>query len=381
MSRFDEVRYYYLQDFDERYHEYWDPRRNMTRLRLLSGEPAASIEDAVDMIELLLEKYQNHFILHNSDSWLVQWPNLLVEPEVGMQLYNHTQDVFYTVEHVQLDPETRTWNRWVRLSEVTGAELVETDNLQWTAKEALFARFMLNFPVSDAKPMDETDGVMGVKKYGPWRPTITCRLELREPWGIDYPFSDRKQLKPMPFEFFRDPNDRLRTSIEVWKQSYDNLLRFDCWAQEPLEAARLVVWFEDFMMMYIGVMKFNGVDQILEWERRDIQADERWRDDLIGYRTTYYFRTSKLRAKKVRNITNMVFRMRVAKHPQGYVPGGNPATGDQLWYWRVHNETGSYLYGSFEIEDHAQATPTHLPDDGSFTRSADISLNTSRTEH
>ena len=103
--------------------------------------------------------------------------------------------------------------------------------------------------------------------------------------------------------------------------------------------------------------------------------------DLVGQRTTWYFRTEKLRARRTRNITNMVFRMRVAKHPAGYVPGGNPATGDQLWYWRVHSDTGSYLYGSFEIEDHGWDTPTHLPEDGSFTRSADISYNQSRNKY
>ena len=135
-------------------------------------------------------------------------------------------------------------------------------------------------------------------------------------------------------------------------------------------------------MQYVGVLKFNGVQEILEWERKDIQPDERWRDDLVGQRTIFYFRTEKLRAVKRRNLTNLVFRMRVAKHPAGYIPGGNPATGDhQLWYWRVHNDTGGYLYGSFEIEEHGWAVPTLLPPDGSYTRSADTSYNPGITEY
>jgi len=285
------------------------------------------------------------------------------------------------VEHVQIDPETRVWNRWLRLSGPTGAEPLQTDNLLWSDKDKLFVRFVLAFPVSDAKPPQETDGVLGSKKYGPWRPTITARIAKREPWGIDYPFSDRKQLKPKLFEVFRDPGDRARYSIEIWRQAYDNLVTFDCWAQDPLEAARLVTWFEDFLMQFVGVLKFNGVSEILEWERKDIQADERWRDDLVGQRSVFYFRTEKLRATKRRNLTNLVFRMRVARHPAGYVPGGNPATGDQLWYWRVHNDTGSYLYGSFEVEEHGWDIPTHLPADGSFSRSADISFNPGITKY
>ena len=381
MSRYEEVKSFRIDDYDERYHEYYDPRRNVTRLRLLSGEPAASIDDAVDMVELLLDKHQNNFILHHSDKWLIQFPNMLKEPDVGMELYNVDQDVFYTVEHVTIDRETRTWNRWIRLTGPDGMEPLSTNKLQWSEKEKLFVRFMLSFPVSDAKPLEPTDGVLGDKKYGPWRPTITCRIAKREPWGIDYPFSDRKQLKPRLFETFRDPDDRIRQSIEVWRQAYDNLLSFDCWAQDPLEAARIVTWFEDFLMQYVAVLKFNGVSEILEWERKDIQADERWRDDLVGHRTMWFFRTEKLRANRVRNITNMVFRMRVAKHPAGYIPGGSPVTGDQLWYWRVHDDTGSYLYGTFDVEDHGQEIPVNLPEDGSFTRSASTALNTSRNKY
>jgi len=375
MSRLDDLRVLNLDDFDEMYHEYYDPRRNMTRLRLLAGYPSASIEDAVDMIELLLDKHQNHFILHNDNPWVVQFPNMLNEPEVGMEVYNEDQDVFYTVEHVQRDPGTRSWNRWLRLTGPTNTAPLRTDNLIWSQKKKLFVRFVLAFPVSDAKPPEATEGVIGSRHYGPWMPTITARITKREPWGLDYPFSDRKQLKPMMFEVFRDARDRTRYSIEIWRQAYDNLVTFDCWAQDPLEAARLVVWFEDFIMQYVGVLKFNGVSEILEWGRKDIQADERWRDDLVGQRTTFYFRTERLRAVRKRNLTNLVFRMRVAKHPAGYVPGGNPATGDQLAYWRVHGDTGNYLYGTFEVEDHAWATPTHLPADGSFSRSAGISYN------
>ena len=191
---------------------------------------------------------------------------------------------------------------------------------------------------------------------------------------MDRPFGDRKQLKPREFEVFRDQEEPARNSIIVWRQAFDNLVRFDCWEQDPMKALILNAWFERFMQLYTGVLKRNGVSEILYWERRDIQANERWRDELVGYYTQYYMRTEQLTVQKQRNLTDIVFRMRVAKHPVGAF-GGDPMTGEMLWFGRTHNDTGGYLYGTFEIEDHGAIDPWLLPDDGSLTRGARHQFN------
>ncbi len=369
--QFEQASVYWLDDFDDRYIEFIDTRTNLRRVRLLA-DSVADVEDSIEMIELLLEKYQMHFTLHPNSSWLVQFPYLLIEPQIGAQIFNKTTEEVYTVKNLSLDPHSRLWDHWVELEGYTAPEA--TDSFMWVTPDDNLVRFTLGFHSNEAKVTEATSGVLGDKQYGPWRPTITVRITKREPWSMDRPFGDRKQLKPREFEIFRDREDPTRNSIIVWRQAFDNLVRFDCWEQDPLKALRLNSWFERFMQLYTGVLKRNGVSEILYWERRDIQANERWRDELVGYYTQYYMRTEQLTVQKQRNLTDIVFRMRVAKHPMGAF-GGNPITGETLWFGRTHNDTGGYLYGTFEIEEHGAVDPTLLPDDGSLTRDARNQFN------
>lgn len=370
---FEEAQHYWLDDFDNRYVEFIDTRTNLRRVRLLA-DSIADVEDAIDMIELLLEKYQMHYKLHPNSSWFVQFPYLLIEPKPGDQIFNRDNNEVYTVKTVSLDPHTRIWDHWVELEGYTAPG--HRDSLQWVDRKSNLVRFTLAYTVAEAKETQAAGGELGDKQYGPWRPTITARVTKREPWATDRPFGDRKQLKPREFEIFRDREDPARTSIIVWRQAFDNLVRFDCWEQDPLKALILNTWFERFMDLYTGVLKRNGVGEILYWERRDIQANERWRDELVGYYTQYFMRTDQLNVNRHRNLTDVVFRVRVAKHPMGAF-GGNPITGEaeRLWFGRTHNDTGGYLYGTFEIEDHGAIDPRLLPDDGSLTRDARNQFN------
>ena len=64
--------------FSDRYMEWYDPRRNMTRLRMLKPgihpwEQPASVEDAIDMVELLLERYQMTFNVSEFHPWQIEF--------------------------------------------------------------------------------------------------------------------------------------------------------------------------------------------------------------------------------------------------------------------------------------------------------------------
>jgi len=354
-----------LEDFDDVYLEWYDPRHNLTRVRMLSGE-VASVEDFLDYVQILLVKYQNHFTINGLSEWTLMFPYLVIQPEQGDQIFNKTKDEVYIVEHVNIDPYRGFWDKWVRLSGITPPD--KTDELMWISAER-YVKFMLAYPLSEAKPITEASGRLGDTKGGKWKSTVTARISRREPHSIGrVPFGDRKQIKSRPHETFRDPNDELRYSIEVHMQMYDNLVDFSCWDRDPLHALQLTNWLETFMELYTGTLKYNGINEILYWDRRDSEPNERWRDDIIGIRTRYFVRDQTIRAYRKRNLTRLRLRMRVAKNALGITYGGLH-TGDLLWFGRVHDDTGGYLYGTFEVEDHGFRNPvTGIPPDGSYIR-------------
>ena len=213
--------------------------------------------------------------------------------------------------------------------------------------------------MESTKEVTETEGDLGHAEGEPWRPTITARLRRKEPasWG-KHPFSEQKVIKPQLIEIFRDPEDRETYSLEIWRQPFDQLIQFDCWDVNPLGALRTAEWFERFMRTHVGTLKRHGVSEILFWDQRDNDAREQWREGIIAQSVRYFFRTETLSVVRRSNLTTMSLHLRVVKHNEGLL-GGSPS-GEILWFGRVHNSSGDYLYGTFDIEDHAQAEPVTL---------------------
>jgi hypothetical protein len=340
--------------FSDNYMEWYDPRRNMTRLRMLKPgihpwEQPASVEDAVDMIELLLERYQMTFNISEFHPWQIQFPYLFIIPKEGDLIHNRTKDEVYTVEHVSEDPYYGTWDHWVRLSGSTKPDV--DDILEFVQKDERYVRFTLGYPRREAKEIQATGGELGNKEAKAWAPTVTVRITRREPASIGKePFDRSKELKPRLWETFRDPQDRKRYSIEIWYQRFDNLVQFDCWDKDPADAIRLVNWFEEFMRIFTGTLKYNGVQEIWYWDRRDHEASERWREDITAQTVRYVMRTEYIRAVRKRNLTWMRFEMQLVKDPVALT--GGAATGEYYrWFGRTHNDSGEYLYGTFVTAD------------------------------
>jgi len=346
-----------LRDFNKQFVEWYDPRRNMTRVRLLQGD-CANLEDAFDMIEGLLRIYQSQHEVNRESAWHLHFPNMIVEPHVGDKIHNITTDEIYEVQFLGRDPYHQVWDHTCILSGTTSP--LRTDRLVVIDKDRLIS-FTLGYPMHSTKRVTETDGALGHAESEPWRPTITARLRRKEPASIgSHPFGDRKVIKPMLMETFRDPEDRETFSLEIWRQPFDNMIQFDCWDVNPLGALRLSEWFEQFMRTHVGTLKRHGVAEILFWDQRDQEAREQWREGIVAQSVRYFFRTETLSVVRRSNLTTMSLHLRVVKHESGLHGGGPWPSGEELWFGRVHNSSGDYLYGTFDIEDHAYADPRTL---------------------
>jgi len=344
-----------LRDFNKHFIEWYDPRRKMTRLRKLQGD-CANIEDCIDMIEKLVVIHQAHAEINKENGWHVQFPYMIVEPRKGDKIYNKTTEEVYTVEWLGRDPIYQNWDQTVWLSGVT--EPLVTDQLQIINEDRLI-RFRLGYPMEATKDITDTDGALGHAESEPWQPTITARIRRKEPASIGkHPFGESKVLKPQLFEIFRDPENREFYSIEIWRQPFDQLVQFDCWDVNPLAALRLAEWFEQFMTVHIGTLRRHGVGEILFWAQRDKEASEQWREGIVGHNVQYIVKTESLSVVRRSNLRSLNLHLRIVKHNEG-LTGGSPS-GEILWFGRVHNSSGDYLYGTFDIEDHGWAEPVEL---------------------
>lgn len=338
-----------IADFPTQYLEWYDGRRNLTRLRSLApGNPPGgyptSVEDAIDMIEVLLEAYQCEFRVSPMDPWTVFLPNLVIDPKPGDEIHNRTTDEVYTIDTLGTDPQFGTFDHWVRLRGETPPG--RSDRLELVDRTK-YVRFVLAYPMTEARKTQESDGELGERDAADWVPTVTVRVTRREPASLGKePFGRSKELKSRIVDVFRDPKDRVRYSIEIWQQRVDNLLQFDCWDRDPKVAMRLASWFRAFMREHTRTLIMNGVEQILWWDQRDDQATERWREDIVAQTCRYVFRTADIQAVRRRNLTWLSFEVSVAQDPSR-MEGGTSDT----WLERTHTSDGRYLYGRFRLAD------------------------------
>jgi len=249
------------------------------------------------------------------------------------------------------------------------------------------------------------------KSAGEFVPTITWSVKMVQPGTIGRrPFDTPKEAKPHVRETFRDPESTYirgttaeeatrmlakgfyetgnqvvtgsydaisreeghpnasTHTITVYGQWFDNIVQYDCWSTSNQEANSLILWFEDFMDLYTRVLKENGVQELLYWQRLEDKVVESWRDDIDNRTIQYYFRTEKLRVEKTRNFRSYYIYLRVAHRgemllhgePSGITtqtglfglnawnaPFNNPPTSTGEWF----TGDGSYPWGTLELQD------------------------------
>jgi hypothetical protein len=374
------------------------------------------------MLDLLIEKHQMYFEIHKDTGWALNFPFMFVKPRIGDKLRNTTTDEVYTVAFVEgLQAGQRRIHhgpiaREDKEDSFTGVIYLEQGNrapriwedLEWIDKDRLLIQFFegsgrnLTVGPSTAGEHDASEVVYD------FIPSITWFVHRVEPASIGKsPFDPQKQLKPQLREEFLDPKHtylqmsehereirQLQTiyptgqhivtgqweslsevqqrsettthTISVYGQSFDNIVQFDCWSNFHAEANTLIFWFEDFMDLYTKVLKINGVQEILYWQRLRDQTVERWRDDIDNRTIRYYFKTEKLRVERTRNFRNFTFNVRVAHRGEALLTGepigistttgssGGSANQFQLDNFTGYHFTGdgSYLWGQLDIQEY-----------------------------
>lgn len=416
---------YDLEMFGNHYTEWFDSRRRIKRVKGSKRDQkprGADILDAMDMIEILMRKHQNTWEADPNYKWKLFFPYLFIEPKPGDIIVNKTTNEEYVVAFVEeLHRNQRRRNPGPIIREnsrdsFSGMVLLtpglkepeRTDVLEFKNKDNYIQfnewgpRYNLTHP---APPNSDT----AEEQRGRFLPTVTWTIKRVEPGTIGKrPFDPAKMSTPVVWDCYADPAhtyllqdkhdaqtqslikdkhevasplstgdylaldgarampDLSTQAIVVWGQWFDNLVQFDCYTTNNLEANKLIFWFEDFMDLYIPVLRYNGVDQILYWQRTQDQTTERYRDDIEIRKIQYYFRTLKLRIERRPVFRKYDFTIRVSNDVdkvllKGQLTGSTTYTGtyggDTSMY-QYDTSSGvtftgdsSYLWGNLDIQE------------------------------
>ena len=357
--------------FDDNYDIWFDSRRRIQRTRQRSRtERGADILDTQDMVETLLVIHQSIFETNKDHRWTVYFPYLFVKPDAGDKVLNLTTNEVLTIEWVEeLEPnEYRSFAgpivRNNKPASFTGRVIfregttppADDHSLEFINKKKNYINF---FEWASRRHTSDPVGANADgldAQSGPFKPSVTWHIKRVEPGSIGkHPFDPQKQLKPSVRETFPDPdrtylsasqgerdvaqistnyatgqpiitgavsysalqigqNDPAFSthSITVYGQWFDNIIQYDCWSVDNQEANALVTWFEDFMDLYTKVMKQNGVNEVLYWQRSQDGTIDRWRSDIDNRSIQYYFRTEKLRVERSKNLQQVNIRVQAS---------------------------------------------------------------------
>lgn len=413
------------EDFNRQYVEWYDTRNSIRRFsRRQTAQGTADLLDIMDMIEIMMEQHQMTFVKDDSYEWRIYFPYMFFKPKVGDEIRNMTTNEVYSILYVEelapqfrraqygpyvRNPKEDTFTGIVILSGTTAPNV--TDRLQFLNREDRLINFFEWGNRRHSKvPSEDGEGDLGQGERGRFMPTITWSVKRVEPGAINgKPFSSQKMVKPTLRGTFPDPthsyltednrtNESLKQSniyptgdplysgsykalteaqmdprwsthgIEVYGQWFDNLVQYDCWSNSNQEANALIAWFEDFMELYTPILRQNGVNQMLYWERLQDQTIERWRNDIDNRTIRWFFRTEKLRVRRQRNFSRFIFKLslgtpseelKVYTEPTGIGTwtGQFGRTASQLRYDTFTGATGhftgdgSYMWGQLTIEE------------------------------
>ena len=331
------------------------------------SDRSAGIQDLYDMISVLLEKYQMYFVPSTKNPFLLAFPFMIVEPKIGDKIRNLDTDEIYTVKYV---PRTRDNKFYGSVLLETGANgPKEGQKLRYVNPggvgdaERKLVDFFHAYPLSSANSVEDNAGDRGMAQSEPFVPTVVVEMRRQEPGTVGKrPFDMMKEAKPRVRETYKHPDDPLNYSVQVRGQWYDNILRFTCYDKTNFGAERLISWFNDFLYKYAWVIKKNGIQEMLYWQRRADENISTWRDDIVGYPVEWYFRTEEHTIEVIHNITEIDINNRLARNEMGVTPptGSNPNAEGLLGpfgnrfatiYDMFHDASGNYKYGDYSQID------------------------------
>lgn len=324
----------------------------------------ANIQDIYEMIDTLLPQFQLYFIPSTRNKWLLNFPFMFVAPNIGNKLRNVRTNETYTIKYVPLDKHNNFQGTVLletgTVAPVTSDRLI-FENPEGTGpdlrKQIIFTHSQ---PSAQAADIAASSGDTGIVRREKFTPTIVAKLMRQEPGTIGKrPFDIAKEIKPRIREIYAHPVDPRNYSIQIRGQWMDNIIRFICYDTSHVKAEKLVEWFRDFIHKYTWVLKKNGVQELLYWQRRADQNVETWRDDIVGYPIEFFFRTDELHVEVIHNILNVNLNtnMDTGLDPQtetgvsiaGGIVNGPFGNTFATLFDATHDESGNFLYGETNI--------------------------------
>jgi hypothetical protein len=118
-------------------------------------------------------------------------------------------------------------------------------------------------------------------------PTITYLMKEMKPGVISK--SGTREIKPRHRGTFRKEADEVGPRlVEVFGRVFDCDVVFEIWAENNTKATELATKFMDFMDMYTGYVKSQGVKEVIFEKLTNETESGEWRDSLVC-RSLYYF--------------------------------------------------------------------------------------------
>lgn len=312
--------------------------------------------DTMLMVDLLLHKFEAYYEANRDDPRLLCMRNLFVEPDQGTQLRNVQTNEIYTVTDTPRNPITNRWEGLVRIDAITPPSKLLAEKLEFVDDNNR-VRFSPHSPPDISTDNQTTDEMH--EDVGPIRPTITYSLVRKEPGSINgQPFGRQKQYKPMLRERLRSQSATgTGRSVEIYGQWFDVIVEFVAHTTDNRSADLLVDWFEEFVRQYTWVLKLNGVQELLYWQRLRDATVTKWRQDLKSRTVQYFFRIEELLPEVVKDINKIDTCINVEKEilnaSQRWI-AGNLVTG-QLTYNQYNDyfvdASGNYLFGDLTLND------------------------------
>lgn len=144
--------------------------------------------------------------------------------------------------------------------------------------------------------------------------SIVYGLIKRQPgqFGQGKPFSSSEvvNLRPIVREV-KDDIENPGYKLTTLGYTYDNIVRFICWARTNKTANRRALWFEKFMNKYTWWFSLQGVKRVVFWGRtQDIVLDikgNKW----YGRPMDYYVATEDLETYSEKTIEEIILTMHV----------------------------------------------------------------------
>jgi len=342
-----------LPNFGDRYLQYFNPERQQFELRRkTTHEGSLGISQAMELAQRLMRKHQLSYVPNKTDKRLILLPFAFIEPQKGQKIINTTTKEVYTIDQIIKNPNTNQWNGLVKLDLINAPSIEARHSLQYLDSDN-YIKFDHEFPdVLLNVPRANLEGEL--KNLPPIVPTITWSLKTVEPGGIGKAFDSRKELKPRLRESTKDPYVSGHT-VEIWGQWFDNIVQFDAWTSGFKASERLLSWMEQFLKLYTGYLREQGVNQMFFWRRHEDTQLSSWRQQMPVKSTQFYFRTEEIEAVYQRDI----LKIDVSIGTEGVLPyndkyryiAGQRVSGAYTpdEYRALFYRSGEYLFGDLDI--------------------------------